>query len=368
MFCILLVFGTRPEAIKMCPLLRELKSREGFHVVTAVSGQHREMLDDVLRAFDVKPDYDLDLMREGQGQAGLVAAVLEGISRILEREKPDLLLVHGDTTTAFAAAQAGFYARIPVGHVEAGLRTYDMHSPFPEEFNRQAIGLMASYHFAPTERAADHLRREGKGADSVFVTGNTGIDALKYTVRRDYSSPLSEWGKTGRLVLLTLHRRENQGRRMEEILGAIRLVARERESLRILFPVHPNPAVRRVVETVLGDDPYVRLCEPLGVVDFHNLMAQSEMILTDSGGIQEEATALGIPTLVLRDCTERPEGIAAGALCLAGTSFSQVYRHFSALCDSAFLRRKMKKAGNPFGDGCASARIADIIAEVAGKK
>jgi len=368
MFCIMLVFGTRPEAIKMCPLVRELRERGCFRVVTAVSGQHRELLDDVLRVFEVKPDYDLALMREGQGQETLFSSALIGFSEILQAESPDLLLVHGDTTTALAAAQAGFYARVPVGHVEAGLRTYNMKSPFPEEFNRQAIDLVAEYHYAPTDAAAENLLREGKRKSCVFVTGNTGIDALKYTVRTDYRSPISDWGETGRLVLLTLHRRENQGKRMAEMLAAIRLVAREREALRVLFPVHPNPAVRRTVKEVLGNCESVRVCEPLGVLDFHNLMARAEMILTDCGGVQEEAAALGIPALILRDNTERPEGVASGALCLTGTKFDDVYRRFSALCDSEALRRKMKNSKNPFGDGRASLQITNHICTLADLK
>ena len=363
MFSVMLVFGTRPEAIKMCPLVRELTARGRFHVVTVVSGQHREMLDGVLSSFGVTPAYDLSLMREGQSQQALVGAMLAGISDILSQEKPDLVLVHGDTTTTFTAALSCFYMGIDVGHVEAGLRTYDMASPFPEEFNRQATGLVAKYHFAPTQAAAENLLREGKRRETVFVTGNTGIDALKFTVRPDYHSPLLTWAEEGRLVLLTLHRRESIGEPMKRMLAAIKKAAQERQDARILIPVHPNPAVRRIVQNMLGDCPAVRICSPLDVVDFHNLMARAHMILTDSGGIQEEAAALGVPTLVLRDRTERPEGIDAGVLRLAGTSFEGVYRGFCELYDSAVLRKAMRNAKNPYGDGRASARIADILEE-----
>lgn len=360
---IMLVFGTRPEAIKMCPLVRELERRKTFRVVTVVSGQHRELLDGVLSTFGVTPAYDLALMREGQSQQALVGAMLSGFSDILSQEKPDLVLVHGDTTTTFAAALSCFYMGIDVGHVEAGLRTYDMASPFPEEFNRQATGLVAKYHFAPTQAAAENLLREGKRRETVFVTGNTGIDALKFTVRPDYRSPLLTWVEGGRLVLLTLHRRESIGEPMARMLAAIRKAAGERKDARILMPLHPNPAVRSLVERVLGDCPAARICPPLDVVNFHNLMARARMILTDSGGIQEEAAALGVPTLVLRDRTERPEGIDAGVLRLAGTSFEGVYGGFCELYDSAVLRETMKNAKNPYGDGRASARIADILEE-----
>lgn len=361
---IMFVFGTRPEAIKMCPPMRELEARGRFHVVTVVSGQHRELLDGVLSTFGVTPAYDLALMREGQSQQALVGAMLSGFSDILSQEKPDLVLVHGDTTTTFAAALSCFYMGIDVGHVEAGLRTYDMASPFPEEFNRQATGLVAKYHFAPTQAAAENLLREGKRRETVFVTGNTGIDALRFTVRPDYHSPLLTWAGEGRLVLLTLHRRETIGEPMERMLTAIKTAAEERGDMRILMPVHPNRAVRRIVQTVLGDCPAVRICPPLDVVDFHNLMARAHMILTDSGGIQEEAAALGVPTLVLRDRTERQEGIDTGALRLAGTSFDGVYRGFCEIYDSAALRESMKHAKNPYGDGRASARIADILEKI----
>lgn len=361
MNCIMLVFGTRPEAIKMCPLIKELERRERFRIVTVVSGQHRELLSGVLSTFGVSPDHDLALMRRGQSQQELVGAMLSGFSRILRWEKPDLVLVHGDTTTTFAAALSCFYAGVDIGHVEAGLRTYDMTSPFPEEFNRRVTGLLARYHFAPTRKAAENLLREGTRRENVFVTGNTGIDALKYTVRPDYRSPLLSWAGEGKLVLLTLHRRESIGEPMERMLAAIKSGAEQRADARVLMPVHPNPAVREIVGRVLGDCPSIRICPPLDVVDFHNLMARSHMILTDSGGIQEEAAALGIPTLVLRDRTERPEGIDAGILRLAGTTFDGVYEGFCELYDSPLANASAKNAKNPYGDGQASVRIVDII-------
>ncbi len=360
MFSVMLCFGTRPEAIKMCPLVKELHKRGTFRVITAVSGQHRELLRDVLHAFDIRPQYDLFLMREGQGQPYLAASVLTGMSDVLAAEHPRLVLVHGDTTTAFATALCCFYHGIPVGHVEAGLRTYDIHAPFPEEFNRRAVGLLARYHFAPTQTAADNLLREGASAESVFVTGNTGIDALRFTVRPDYRSPHLTWAEGGTLVVVTLHRRESLGAPMEQMIAAIRRVAYERKNLRFLWALHPNPRVREAVERALGNCPTVRLCPPMEVTDFHNILARARMILTDSGGIQEEASALGIPTLVLRDRTERPEGVRSGVLRLAGTSYESVYRHVSEACD------RLSDAPSPhwenvYGDGRASARIADIL-------
>ncbi len=358
---VMLVFGTRPEAIKMCPLVRELSSRGIWRVITAVSGQHRELLNSVLATFGVVPNYDLALMREGQSQQDLVSAMLSSLPLPLMRERPDLVLVHGDTTTTFAAALTCFYLGIPIGHVEAGLRTYDIRAPFPEEFNRRVTGILAQYHFAPTKIAAANLTEEGCSAENVFVTGNTGLDALRFTVRPDYRSPLLTWAKEGHPAVVTLHRRESFGAPMEQMLNAIRRVAKEKKDLRLIFPVHPNPSVKRTAERILGDCPNVRLCPPMDVLDFHNILARAEMILTDSGGIQEEAAALRVPTLVLRDRTERPEGIQSGVLRLAGTDGNGIYRTFSQLCDSPRLRERMKKAVNPFGDGNASARIADIL-------
>lgn len=356
-----LVFGTRPEAIKMCPLIKELEARGRFRVVTVVSGQHRELLDGVLKNFEVTPDYDLALMREGQDQQTIVRAILKGFSEVLKAESPDAVLVHGDTTTTFAAALCCFYLGIPLGHVEAGLRTYDMTSPFPEEFNRQATGLLARYHFAPTQDAVENLLREGKPKNRIFVTGNTGIDALRYTVKKAYTSPFLDWAGDGRLILLTTHRRENIGEPMRQMLMAIRQAAKERKDARILIPVHPNPLVKSVVTEVFDGCENVWVCAPLDVVDFHNIMARAHMIVTDSGGVQEEAAALCVPTVVLRCRTERPEGVKTGILHLAGTSFEGVYKNFCNLYDSPLLRASAKQAANPYGDGYASARIADIL-------
>ena len=358
---VMLVFGTRPEAIKMCPLVNELKTRKNIETIVLVTGQHRQMLDQVLDAFSVQPDYDLSVMKDKQTLFDITTNILNGIKEVLDKEKPDVVLVHGDTTTTFAAALGCFYEKIPVGHVEAGLRTYDMRSPFPEEFNRRAAALLAGYHFAPTQAAAENLRREGIPSDRIFVTGNTGIDALRYTVKKEYTSPLLEWAGDGKLVLLTTHRRENIGEQMKEMLTAVKRAVEERKKARVLIPVHPNPQVKRVVEAVFDGCPNVRLCQPLGVVDFHNLMARAHLILTDSGGIQEEAAALCVPTLVLRDKTERPEGVASGVLRLSGLSPDGVYRGVCELYDSPLLRASVKNAANPYGDGYASARIAEIL-------
>ena len=359
---ILLVFGTRPEAIKMCPLVRELKSRENLKTKVCVTGQHREMLDSVLGIFGVKKDYDLAVMEKSQPLDSLTNKILSGITEVLKREKPDTVLVHGDTTTAFAAAVASFYMKIPIGHVEAGLRTYEILSPFPEEFNRRTVSLIASYHFAPTELAKENLLREGVFEKSIFVTGNTGIDALRTTVSESYSSEELELARTFRLVLLTAHRRESMGEPMRKMLRAIRRVASEREDVRVLYPAHMNPNVRKIAQEELSGCERIRITDPLDVVDFHNVMARSYMILTDSGGIQEEAPYFGKPVLVMRDSTERPEGIATGTLRLVGTSEESVYRGFSELLDSADEYRKMSLAKNPYGDGFASRRIVDILA------
>lgn len=358
---IMLVFGTRPEAIKMCPLVKELRSRAGLSVVVCVTGQHREMLRGVLSAFDVRADYDLSIMRPSQTLFDVTGEVIEGMERVLSRELPDVLLVHGDTTTAFAAALAAFYLKIPVGHVEAGLRTGDIYSPYPEEFNRQSLGILAKYHFAPTQRARDNLIREGCDEGSVFLVGNTVIDALRSTVRRDFSHPVLEWAGKNRLVLLTAHRRESLGEPLCRIFRAVRRVVEEREDVRLVYPVHMNPAVRGAATAELGDCPQIRLIEPLDTVDFHNFLARCHLVLTDSGGIQEEAPALAKPTLVLRDTTERPEGIEAGVARLVGTDENTVYREFSRLLDDETLYAEMARAQNPYGDGFASERIADIL-------
>lgn len=358
---IMLVFGTRPEAIKMCPLVTELKSRGSFKTVVCVTGQHRQMLDMVLKTFHVTPDWDLSVMREKQTLFDVTANVLNGIKEVLEKVKPDVVLVHGDTSTTFATALACFYLQIPVGHVEAGLRTHDLYSPFPEEFNRQAVGILAKYHFAPTAMAKENLLREGKPEDSIYVTGNTAIDALKTTVREHYSHPELEWAAGSRLILLTAHRRENLGQPMHNMFRAIRRVLDEHPDVKAIYPIHMNPLVRHIAEEELGGSERVRMIEPLDVLDFHNFLARSFLILTDSGGIQEEAPSLGKPVLVMRNTTERWEGIAAGTLKLAGTSEEGIYREFTALLTDSAAYDAMSKASNPYGDGFACRRIADIL-------
>ncbi|HIS59908.1 MAG TPA: UDP-N-acetylglucosamine 2-epimerase (non-hydrolyzing) [Candidatus Faecousia faecipullorum] len=358
---IMLVFGTRPEAIKMCPLVTELKSRDGFKTVVCVTGQHRQMLDMVLKTFHVTPDWDLSVMREKQTLFDVTANVLNGIKGVLEEVKPDVVLVHGDTSTTFATALACFYLQIPLGHVEAGLRTHDLYSPFPEEFNRQAVGILAKYHFAPTAMAKENLLREGKPEDSIYVTGNTAIDALKTTVREHYSHPELEWAAGSRLILLTAHRRENLGQPMHNMFRAIRRVLDEHPDVKAIYPIHMNPLVRRIAEEELGGSERVRMIAPLDVLDFHNFLARSFLILTDSGGIQEEAPSLGKPVLVMRNTTERWEGIAAGTLKLAGTSEEGIYREFTALLTDSAAYDAMSKASNPYGDGFACRRIADIL-------
>lgn len=358
---IMLVFGTRPEAIKMCPLVNELKGRENIRTLVCVTGQHRRMLDQVLEAFRVVPDYDLSIMKEKQDLFDITTNVLQRIRAVLEKERPDVVLVHGDTSTTFAAALACFYLQIPVGHVEAGLRTYDLSAPYPEEFNRQAVSIVSSYNFAPTELARQNLLREGKKPETIFVTGNTAIDALKTTVREDYRHPELDWASGSRLVLMTAHRRENLGKPMESMFRAIRRVVEEHPDVKLLYPVHLNPAVRRPAEEILGGCVRIRLIEPLDVLDFHNFMSRSALILTDSGGIQEEAPSLGKPVLVMRDTTERPEGVAAGTLRLVGTKEDSIYETFMELLDDAEAYERMSKASNPYGDGFASRRIADVL-------
>ncbi len=358
---VMLVFGTRPEAIKMCPLVNELKSRPGIETVVCVTGQHREMLRQVLDVFGVSPDYNLDIMKAGQTLFDVTERVLCGMKGILEEVSPDVCLVHGDTSTTFAAALACFYLHIPVGHVEAGLRTYNIASPYPEEFNRQAVGIVAKYNFAPTDAAKGNLIREGKQPSSIFVTGNTAIDALKTTVRGDYTHPELTWAEGSRLIVLTAHRRENLGEPMRHIFRAIRRVCEEIPDIKILYPIHLNPAVRRTADEIFAGCDRIRLIEPLDVLDFHNFLARAHIILTDSGGIQEEAPSLGKPVLVLRDTTERPEGVAAGTLKLCGTDEESIYTEFSRLLNDGVEYEKMSRASNPYGDGLASKRIADIL-------
>ena len=358
---IMLVFGTRPEAIKMCPLIQELRTRKDIRTLCCVTGQHRQMLDQVLSAFHVTPDYDLAIMKDGQTLFDVTTRVMEELKNVLAEAKPDLVLVHGDTTTTFAAALTCFYMQIPVGHVEAGLRTYQLDSPFPEEFNRQAVGVVAKYHFAPTEQARQNLLRENKKPETIFVTGNTAIDALKTTVRADYQNPELEWAKDSRMILLTAHRRENLGEPMRAIFRAVRRIADEVPDIKVLYPVHMNPTIRALAQEILGGDERIRLIPPMDVVDFHNILARSDLVMTDSGGIQEEAPSLGKPVLVLRDTTERPEGVAAGTLKLVGTDEETIYREAKRLLTDEAAYHRMSIASNPYGDGQACRRIADIL-------
>jgi len=358
---VMLVFGTRPEAIKMCPLVKELKTRKNVETIVCVTGQHREMLKQVLDCFEVVPDYNLDIMQKNQTLFDITTNIISKIKPVLEEVKPDVVLVHGDTTTTFVTALCAFYMQIPVGHVEAGLRTYNLYSPFPEEFNRQAAGIIAKYHFAPTEMAKQNLLNEGKKGESIYVTGNTAIDALKTTVKDNYSHPIIDWVGDSKLILLTAHRRENLGVPLVNMFLAIRKIVEEREDIKIVYPVHKNPLVQKTAESILGNCNKIKLIEPLEVLDFHNLLAKSHIILTDSGGIQEEAPSLGKPVLVMRDTTERPEGIKAGTLKLVGTDTDRIYEEINKLLEDKEEYTKMSKAQNPYGDGYASKRIADIL-------
>ena len=358
---ILLVFGTRPEAIKMCPLVNELKTREGIKTIVCVSGQHRQMLDQVLEAFHVVPDYDLSIMKDKQTLFDITTNILDRIKAVLEEVKPDVVLVHGDTSTTFITALACFYMQIPVGHVEAGLRTNDIYSPFPEEFNRQAVSIISRYNFAPTEQARQNLLSEGKRPETIFVTGNTAIDALRTTVREDYSHPELVWASDSRLILITAHRRENLGEPMKNMFRAIRRVMDEHTDVKAIYPIHMNPIVRKTADEFLGGDDRIHIIEPLDVLDFHNFLARCFLVLTDSGGIQEEAPSLGKPVLVMRNTTERPEGIAAGTLKLVGTDEEVIYRSFKQLLEDNEEYARMSNACNPYGDGFACKRIADIL-------
>ena len=364
---IMLVFGTRPEAIKMCPLVKELKKRAGLETCVCVTGQHRQMLDQVLETFHVIPDYDLSIMKDKQTLFDVTTNILEKIREVIVNENPDVVLVHGDTTTTFVTALACFYLQIPVGHVEAGLRTYNIKSPFPEEFNRQAVGIVAEYNFAPTEKSKMNLVSEGKDAERIWITGNTAIDALNTTVKDDYSNEHLDWASDSRLILITAHRRENLGEPMHNMFRAIRHVMDENPDVKAIYPIHMNPAVRQAAEDVFGEsapggkEERIRIIEPLDVLDFHNFMNRSYLILTDSGGIQEEAPSLGKPVLVMRDTTERPEGIQAGTLKLVGTEEETIYEEFSRLLTDNEEYIAMTRASNPYGDGHASERIADIL-------
>lgn len=358
---ILLVFGTRPEAIKMCPLVKELQSRDNIQIIVCVTGQHRQMLDQVLKTFDVMPDYDLSIMKSNQTLFDVTVSILEHIKDVLEKVKPDIVLVHGDTSTTFATSLACFYLQVPVGHVEAGLRTYDIYSPYPEEFNRQAVGLISKYHFAPTELSKLNLIKEGKKAETIFVTGNTAIDALKTTVTKNYYHKELEWAKDSRLIMITAHRRENWGEPMEHMFMAIKRVCNEHPDVKVIYPIHMNPIIHKTAEQILGDNKNIHIINPLDVIDFHNFLSNSYLILTDSGGIQEEAPSLGKPVLVMRNTTERPEGIEAGTLKLVGTDENTIYNSFKRLLEDNIEYEKMSKAGNPYGDGYASKKIADIL-------
>lgn len=358
---IILVFGTRPEAIKMCPVVIELKKYKNVETVVCLTGQHKEMLDQVIDIFDINVDYNLGIMKENQTLAMISYNILKELDSIYMRENPDLVLVHGDTTTSFVAALAAFYRNIPIGHVEAGLRTYNMRSPFPEEFNRQSIDMVAELMFAPTEQTRNNLIKEGKDKNKIYVTGNTAIDTLKITTQYNYSSDLIKWVNKDRLILLTAHRRENIGEPLENILMAIKKIVENINDVKIIYPVHKNPLIRDIVKKIIGDNEKIKIAEPLDVVQFHNLMKRSYLILTDSGGIQEEAPALGVPVLVLRDTTERPEGVAAGTLRLVGTNTDKIYNETKKLLMDNCEYEKMSKAINPYGDGNASKHIVNIL-------
>ncbi len=345
----------------MCPLVNELKSRKSMEVQVCVTGQHRQMLDQVLEAFSVVPDYDLSIMKDRQTLFDVTTNILNRIGEVLTKERPDVVLVHGDTSTTFVTALACFYLQIPVGHVEAGLRTYNIYSPYPEEFNRQAVSIISSYNFAPTELSKQNLLKEGKKADTIYVTGNTAIDALKTTVRKTYTHPELDWAKGSRLIMITAHRRENLGEPMKHMFRAIRRVCDEHPDIKAIYPIHMNPAVREIADQILGGDERIRIIEPLDVLDFHNFLSRSYLILTDSGGIQEEAPSLGKPVLVMRDTTERPEGIKAGTLRLVGTDEEVIYQNFKQLLENKEEYEKMSIASNPYGDGFACRRIADIL-------
>ena len=360
---VMLVFGTRPEAIKMCPLVNELKSRDGIKTVVCVTGQHRQMLDMVLDTFNVVPDYDLSIMKSGQTLFDITTNILNKIGDVLDEVKPDVVLVHGDTSTTFVTALACYYKQVAVGHVEAGLRTYNIYSPYPEEFNRQAVSIISKYNFAPTELSKRNLVKEGKDESTIYITGNTAIDALKTTVRKDYTHPELEWAKDSRLIMITAHRRENLGEPMHNMFRAIRRVMEENPDVKAIYPIHMNPVVRKAADEELGGCDRIHIIEPLEVLDFHNFLARSYMILTDSGGIQEEAPSLGKPVLVMRDTTERPEGIAAGTLKLVGTDEKVIYDNFKLLLENEEAYNAMSKASNPYGDGFACKRIADILEE-----
>lgn len=359
--CIMCVFGTRPEAIKICPLVLEMKKRPNIDVIVTVTAQHRQMLDQVLTTFGITPDYDLNIMKDRQTLFDITTGVLNGIKSVLEEAKPDIVLVHGDTSTTFVTALACFYLQIPVGHVEAGLRTYNIYSPYPEEFNRQAVGIVSQYNFAPTQLSAENLKSEGKKEETIYITGNTVIDAMQHTVREDYSHPELDWVGDNKLIFITAHRRENLGEPMHHMFRAIRRVLDEHPDCRAIYPIHMNPVVREAAEQELGDCDQIHIIEPIEVFDCHNFEARSYLCLTDSGGIQEECPSYGVPVLVMRDTTERPEGVDAGTLKLVGTDEEVIYNAFKNLLENEDEYKKMSQACNPYGDGHACERIADIL-------
>lgn len=358
---VMLVFGTRPEAIKMCPLVNELKTRKGIQTIVCVTAQHRQMLDQVLETFEVIPDYDLNIMKDRQTLFDITTGVLNGIKGVLEEAKPDVVLVHGDTSTTFVTALACFYLQIPVGHVEAGLRTYNIYSPYPEEFNREAVSIVSQYNFAPTPLARQNLLNEGRKAENIYVTGNTVIDAMQHTVKKDYTHPELDWVGDGKLIFITAHRRENLGEPMHHMFRAIRRVLDEHPECKAIYPIHMNPVVRQAADEELGDCDQIHIIEPIEVFDCHNFEARSFLCLTDSGGIQEECPSYGVPVLVMRDTTERPEGVDAGTLKLVGTDEETIYKTFKMLLENENEYNKMSHACNPYGDGYACERIADIL-------
>lgn len=358
---VMAVFGTRPEAIKLCPLINEMKKRKGLEVIVCATAQHRQMLDQVLEAFSVSPDYDLNIMKDRQNLFDITTNILDSIKTVLEEVDPDVVLVHGDTSTTFVTALACFYLQIPIGHVEAGLRTYNLYSPYPEEFNRQAVSIISQFNFAPTKCAADNLIREGKNPSSIYITGNTVIDAMQHTVRENYFHPELEWVGDKKLIFITAHRRENLGEPMHHMFRAIRRVLDEHPDCRAIYPIHMNPVVRKAANEELGDCKQIHIIEPIEVFDCHNFEARSYLCLTDSGGIQEECPSYGVPVLVMRDTTERPEGVDAGTLRLVGTDEDVIYQSFKELLENKEVYEKMSHASNPYGDGHASERIADIL-------
>lgn len=358
---VMLVFGTRPEAIKMCPLIKELKRRDSIKVVVCVTGQHREMLDQVLRVFDVIPDFDLSIMKQGQTLFDITTGILEKVKNVLEEIMPDVVLVHGDTSTTFVTALACFYLQIPVGHIEAGLRTHNIYSPYPEEFNRQAVSIISKYNFAPTKLAADNLIKEGKNPETIYITGNTVIDAMHHTVTEEYTHPELEWVGADKLIFITAHRRENLGQPMHNMFRAIRRVLDEHSDCKAVYPIHMNPDVRKAAEDELGNCDRIHIIEPLDVFDCHNFEARCFLCLTDSGGMQEEVPSYGKPVLVMRNTTERPEGVAAGTLKLVGIDEENIYANFKLLLENEAAYRRMARACNPYGDGNACKRIADIL-------